>query len=253
MAAGILAIGFMLIATLFPVGMKMTATATERTVASVAADEAFAKIRLYGVNLAVLAVSGLDDFYSISDPCIFSADEFGYPSAENISSEEKRYFWSALCGNPNGTLVPVTVFISRKADAGAKFPYQNPVTSEWESISYPKPIQIVRVNDPDVQDYFTNEIDVHADNAALAKYVVAGSIIIDNKTGLRMTVLTREQADSVVEMDRRRLILADAVEEALLGNSFWVIPPAVRNALTDPPTVGGRNPCVGVYQRVIGF
>ena len=81
-------------------------------------------------------------------------------------------------------------------------------------------------------------------NAALAKCVVAGSTIIDNKTGFRMTVLTREQADSVLDSDRRRLILADAVEEASLGNLFWVIPPA-RN--------GGRNPCVGIYQRVIGF
>ena len=59
-----------------------------------------------------------------------------------------------------------------------------------------------------------------------------------------MIVLTREQADSVADLDRRRLILADAIEEALLGNSFWVIPPA-RN--------GGRSPGVGIYQRVISF
>ena len=243
MAAGILAVGFMLIATLFPVGMIMTATATERTVASVAADEAFAKIRLYGVNPAAMTPGGLDDFSDISVPS-FSDVEFGYPSAENISLEEKRYFWSALCGDPNGTLVPITVFVSRKADAGTKFPSpMNPMDASLDT-DYPEPIRITRVVMSSLPGVFTNEIDIVPAETTLAKCVVAGSTIIDNKTGLRMTVLTREQADSVADFDHRRLILADAVEEALLGDSFWVIPPA-RN--------GGRNPCIGIYQRVISF
>ena len=48
MAAGILAIGFAFIAGMFPVGVKLTAIATEQTIAPIVADEATAKIRLYG-------------------------------------------------------------------------------------------------------------------------------------------------------------------------------------------------------------
>ena len=105
MAAGILAVGFMLIASLFPAGMIMTATATERTAASVIADEAFAKIRLYGVNPAAMTPGGLDDFSDISVPS-FSDVEFGYPSAENISLEEKIWIQLKSCYDPE---IPVNI------------------------------------------------------------------------------------------------------------------------------------------------
>ena len=59
MAAGILAIGFMLIATIFPVGLKLTTMATERTVAGVVLDEAFAKIRIFGVDPNMLPDEGM--------------------------------------------------------------------------------------------------------------------------------------------------------------------------------------------------
>ena len=50
MAAGILLVGFLLIAGTFPVGVKLTAVATERTIGVVAAEEAMAKIHLYGID-----------------------------------------------------------------------------------------------------------------------------------------------------------------------------------------------------------
>jgi prepilin-type N-terminal cleavage/methylation domain-containing protein len=43
LATGVLAIGLVMIAMVFPVGVKLTSTATERTVAATAANEAFAK------------------------------------------------------------------------------------------------------------------------------------------------------------------------------------------------------------------
>ena len=49
LAAGILTVGFILIAGTLPVGVKLTAMGTQRTIGAVAADEAFAKIQLYGV------------------------------------------------------------------------------------------------------------------------------------------------------------------------------------------------------------
>ncbi len=48
MAAGILVVGFLLIAGTLPVGIKLTALSTERTIGVVAAEEAMAKIHLFG-------------------------------------------------------------------------------------------------------------------------------------------------------------------------------------------------------------
>jgi len=50
MAAGILVIGFMMIATVYPVGIKLAASATERTIGLVVAKEAKAKLKLYAAN-----------------------------------------------------------------------------------------------------------------------------------------------------------------------------------------------------------
>ena len=47
MAVGIMAVGMVFIAGVFPVGIHFTTIATERTIAAVVADEAFAKIKLY--------------------------------------------------------------------------------------------------------------------------------------------------------------------------------------------------------------
>ena len=49
-ATGIMAIGLVMVATIFPVGVKLTSMSTERTIGAVVADEAFAKIQLYGLR-----------------------------------------------------------------------------------------------------------------------------------------------------------------------------------------------------------
>ena len=49
-ATGIMAIGLVLVALIFPVGVKLTTLTTEKTIAAVVADEAFAKIQLYGLR-----------------------------------------------------------------------------------------------------------------------------------------------------------------------------------------------------------
>ena len=62
LAAGILVIGFMLIAGTLPVGIKLTAIGTERTIGAVAADEAealAARFEARGVSAARIGeVSG---------------------------------------------------------------------------------------------------------------------------------------------------------------------------------------------------
>ena len=46
-AVGLLAVGMLFIAGAFPVSIHFTTVATERTIAPIVADEAFAKCRLY--------------------------------------------------------------------------------------------------------------------------------------------------------------------------------------------------------------
>ena len=45
-----MAIGLVMVATIFPVGVKLTSLSTERSVGSIVADEAFAKVQLYGLR-----------------------------------------------------------------------------------------------------------------------------------------------------------------------------------------------------------
>lgn len=63
-SAGILAVGFMLIATVFPVGIHLTALSTERNIGATAADEAFAKLMIYGVEPTSLPPTGQCTVYS---------------------------------------------------------------------------------------------------------------------------------------------------------------------------------------------
>lgn len=59
LATGILAIGFALIATIFPAGIKLTAMAAEKTLAPAMAEEAMAAVRLYDLDASKLPASGV--------------------------------------------------------------------------------------------------------------------------------------------------------------------------------------------------
>src|SRR3989304_725254 len=52
LAMGTLAVGMLFIAGVFPVSIHFTTVASERTIAAAVADEAFAKIKLYGINFS---------------------------------------------------------------------------------------------------------------------------------------------------------------------------------------------------------
>ena len=87
LALGTLAIGMVFVGSAFLVGIHFTTIATERTIAAVAADEAFAKIRLYGVNPT-------DPNLTVSQPALFEAlnpiapDEFAYPSTKTPGQKQ---------------------------------------------------------------------------------------------------------------------------------------------------------------------
>ncbi len=353
LAAGILVLGFLLIAGTFPVGIKLTSLATERTISLVAAQEAAGKIKLYGVQpdglldldnavaaaagqppgsvnllweygLGVVDPNGITAFWrqardlGASDAKAWEAvqthldDLRRYPSVAGWQVEDyrylwaptdleavkrrqrklllpdgegARYFWTALCrrlpvGGASGRDVQVTVFVGRKAGAGAKYVkcVEEPqldgtlkklwTTSDWP-VAVPIPVQAAY--DPLPESFFVDELNVSAEYAS---YITVSSVLVDRRTGQLMRV--REVGLTVsggAEVWRVKLLprvhetseqdlynMSDALFDVRLGalRDVWVMPPAINeqdftNLRETPPVVGGRYPGVGVYQWVLSF
>ncbi len=224
LAVGTLAIGMIFIGGTFMTGIHFSTIATERTVAAAATDEAFAKIKLFGVNLTDpnLATDKLTPLEMISP---IAANEFAYPST--TGSSEKQYYWSALCrpiypGDAN-RLVQVTVLVSRKVGSGTVYP---------GGASRPIPVQV----GVSTVSGAGNENKLVINTPAEQAYINSGYTIADNRTGMLYRVLQNEtNAPDTVILDRAWPGGADTV---------WVVP---------PPVGGGRYPCIAVYQKVIRF
>ena len=225
LAVGTLAIGMIFIGGTFLTGIYFATVSTERTTAAVAADEAFAKIRLYGVNLTDpnLVVDQLTPLEALNT---IAAEEFVYPSIKSLA--EKQYYWSALCrkvgSDPTNRLVQVTVFVSRKVGNNTMYPggSQKPV-----------PVKV----DVSTVAGAGNENKLAIDVAGEAIYINGGSTIADNQTGRLYRVLQRDPvAPNIIVLDRPWSERSDS--------SVWVVP---------PPVGGGRYPCIAIYQKVIRF
>lgn len=223
-AVGVLAVGMVFVAGVFPVGIYLTTVATERTIAAVAADEAFAKVRIYGVNLISIPPAQCVDFNGVSTVAI-APDEFEYPSVK--TSEPNQYCWAALCRRTGPAEVQVTVFVSRKVNPNLKYP--NPSGTDFDR---PMPIK-VGVNATDGDDELT------INNAADSIYINDGYTIVDDATGGIYRVIERYKApnDSTILLDM------NWQSGTRLGD-VWVVP---------PPVKGGRGPCITVYQKLIEF
>ena len=235
LAIGTLAVGMLFIAGVFPVGIHFTTVATERTIAAVVADEAFAKIRLYGVAdfnsppwpLPNPVASCLD--FSIVSFGAVNPYEFAYPSDPNMDISRKQYYWSALCrltepySGPTDPrrLVQVTVFVCRKVGSGST--YQG-----W-AINWPVPVPVgVSVgHGPDTLQIEPGKV----------AFINDGYTIVDNQTGRIYRVLERDA-------DAPNTIILDRPWRGGPAGLVWVVP---------PPISGGKRPCIAVYQRVIRF
>jgi type II secretory pathway pseudopilin PulG len=225
LAVGTLAIGMIFIGGTFLTGIYFATISTERTIAAVAADEAFAKIRLYGINLTDpnLVIDQLTPLEALNT---IAVEEFAYPSIASLT--EKQYYWSALCRQvgsaPTNRLVQVTVFISRKVGNSTIYPggYQRPA-----------PIKV----DVSTVAGAGNENKLTINVAGEEIYINGGSTIADNQTGRLYRVLKRDPvAPNIIVLDRPWL--------EGTNSSVWVVP---------PPVGGGRYPCIAIYQKVIRF
>ena len=110
-ALGVLSIGMVFVAGVFPAGLVFTIESSEQTIATVVADEAFAKVRLLAwdendpgkrVVPSDFKVDRLDwfDFILVvlKRPPVdmpFLLDEFLYPSSFEVEPDDRNYCWSA--------------------------------------------------------------------------------------------------------------------------------------------------------------
>jgi len=214
LAVGTFAIGMIFISGTFLTGIHFATIATERTIAAIAADEAFAK------NLVVDQLTP----FEVLNP--IAVDEFAYPSTNSLA--RKQYYWSALCrqvdSNPTNRLVQVTVFISRKVGNRSTYP---------GGAQRPVPVEVGVSTVPGAGNENKLTINVPGEET----FISGGRTIADSRTGRLYRVLQRDA-------DTPNIIVLDRVWQGGLSGSVWVVP---------PPLGGGRYPCIAIYQKVIRF
>ena len=219
LAVGTLAIGMSFVGGTFLVGVHLSTVATERTVAASVADEAFAKIQLYGINTSTTGTVPQDQQYLYANSTSMPVEEFAYPSTK--IKADKQYYWSALYRPLESSVMDnttqVTVFISRKVGSGSAIPV---------------PVQVAVTAVAGAG----NENKLTITTAGQESYINAGSTIVANKTGKIYRVLQR---DSVTQ----NTITLDQPWQEGLNDSVWVIQPAA----------SGRNSCIATYQKEIRF
>jgi Tfp pilus assembly protein PilV len=221
LAVGTLSIGLLFIAGTFMTGIYFSTIATEQTTAAVVADEAFAKINLYGVNPANLESDRLESFGELSS---IDPSEFAYPSTDTDASQ-KQYYWSALCrrtgSDPNSRLVQITVFVSRKAGSSSSYRGE---------AGRPIPMKVSISG-------ITGQTRLTITETEKITWINDGYTIVDDKTGQIYRVIERDAE----QPNRIRLDLPWQGEQT---SRVWVVP---------PPANGGKNPNIAIYQKVIRF
>lgn len=235
LAMATLSIGMIFVAGVFPVAIHFSTIATERTIAAVVVDEAFAKIRIYGEVdldyqnwLSAEPPVGCVDFSELL--VALDPNEFAYPSYDNADILRTRYCWSALCRRIGTTrLVQVTVFISRKIGSGTG--YRDPDNLMGKGVQYPMPVKV------GVSLVSGNELRIK--DSEQTSFINDDYTIVDDLTGRLYRVLERyaSQPDTIV-LDRPWDVDSPAPD------LVWVVP---------SPANGGRYPCLAVYQKVVRF
>ncbi len=107
LAIATLAIGMLFVGGAFVLGIHFSRLSTEQSIAPVVAEEAFAKMALYGV-------AGWSSDDTLSEISLVDANdwEYRYPSVQDETL--KQYYWTAIGRRISGSdLNEVTVFVMR--------------------------------------------------------------------------------------------------------------------------------------------
>lgn len=290
-ATGIMAIGLVMVATIFPVGVKLTALTTERTVGAVAADEAFAKIQLYGLRdfqywpAALIDAAGAPPVYPIPDLATYDTcadfqyasipdgdysgdglitfldvlpstwSSFLYPSTIVPVGQDRNYHWSALCRRTGPKDVQVTVFVSRRIAAGVQY------RRLFFDPSLTPPAYVPFSDSP-----WPKPVPVNVNYVTLSPReltVVDGPFFTTADSqyffddGYTIVDDLTGKIYRVLEVDHVTGVLTLQEDWQWIGYPvpLAVLPyTEVRTIWVVPPAVGSdRYPCVGVYQREIRF
>jgi type II secretory pathway pseudopilin PulG len=284
-AVGILGVAFIFIAGVFPLGIRFTEVSTNRTVGTLVANEAFAKIRLVadeiGPDLSLLEEDEHRDFndwcgdMDIFDDYYLDPNLYCYPTDNFVDYTDKNYCWSALLrrvdeyksdpNNPDSSRdVQVTVFVYRRTGENlryykpdyddTKFPGDNAyglITDEI--IDVPAPVRI------EIDTVIDRENELRIVRTEDENLINDGDMILDDATGRIYRVIERYTFadDEFILLDK------DFVEDDWQGypvfvskrkRFVWVVPgPRSTTSRTGRFRVQGKNPCIGIYQRVIRF
>jgi type II secretory pathway pseudopilin PulG len=244
LAVSTLAIGMVFVGGTFLTGIYLATISTERTIGTVAVDEALAKIRIYGLDPNI----PVDECTPYTELVEIPSSEFHYPSTDaNDANAVSQYAWTALCRrlDSDSRLVQVTVLVSRLSGTGTRYWVRDPNSGEdeLEQVELPHAVRVnvVQGND-DEDDELTIEDAVTSDDTDEETFVNDGATIIDTKTGSIYRVLERYMDPSDrIRLDRRWEGDSLATPD---GGWVWVIP---------KPATGGRAPLVAVYQEVVRF
>ncbi len=265
LATGILAIGFVLIATIFPAGIKLTAMAAEKTLAPAMAEEARAAVRLYDVDADKLPSSGevqsvlfsaeyLSDqsvqsfvqFYGIPphDPRLLTtinarltADSL-YPSLPKESyaqnpAQNQRYCWAVLCRKDTTTAegYQIRIFLCRwrKELRYYGFDYDKSAgvfTQKEKERPTPVPVRVNAV-------YGRSDVTIESDQPVYPQetcrqFFPEGAWAVEDRNGHIYQIIKRD--GTTLSLNRNWLSGSGQ-------NILWVVPPAVGS---------NRNPCIEV-------
>jgi len=289
-SAGILSVGFMLIAGAFPVGVKLTSMATERTIGSVTAQEAIAKIKIYGLDMSYRNPYYVDTSDPVDDgltygrcfdysnialldweaitaappylgfiPVLPPEYEYYYPSTNLVA--EKKYHWSALCRylsyeqSSRSSQIQATIFVSRLGGPGLMYP-ANPIPEDSLVSGLVPPTELEYP-----QPYMIQGIIRDPDDARkltipddYITYFREGAVIYDDINGYLFTIQKPTGADMIVELDRGWPYAYDnSVTGEIYEYNVWVLPSSIKKPGTggSPAVLGGRWPCVWIFQDII--
>jgi len=283
-AVGLLAVAMIFIAGVFPVGIRFTQVSIDRTNAAIAASEAFAKVQLYA-NRVTDANNPLNDlsfreqrdfndwFTGQTIDYYVDVNTYSYPTDNTIDFNDKEYCWSALLRRTDRFIIDpnlpdssrdiqVTVFVCSRPRPNAKycaavmgsldFRTDNYGTISGQSSRLPQPVRIEVARVSGGRD---NELQITT--FAEKTLINDGDLIVDDPTGRIYRVMERYNYpdDDIILLDKD-FVRDDWRGGSITGNRFvWVVTPPWVSGCGLPANLefGDRNPCVGVYQKVIRF
>ncbi len=227
MAVGILTVAMLLVATMFPLGIHFTTVSVERTMAAIVADEAFAKVQLFGIDTGFLNTAGSTDTLPLALylNLPFDVNEFAYPSIDP-TTEKKQYYWAGLCRkiSADSNNIQITIFAARKKAN----------SNTYSTKVYPIFFQTSVVASSGSDEITQGGLEGFINPPTTIAEVTTGRLFrVVKRVGLKLTLDREWDAD--------------------LPNSTTIVFLRPADGTGGYTTAIGGNPDIGVFQRILKF